>query len=74
MLAYSGYINSESPEPRTESGDELYPPPGGLCNLGFLQYMVHRWSERQVSYRETSWLQTYPSNSPTECGHSYRKP
>jgi hypothetical protein len=33
-------------------------PPGGLCNQGVLQCMVHRWSERQVGYRETSWLQS----------------
>jgi hypothetical protein len=47
MLADSGERSSQSPEPRSESGDELFTP-GGLCNQGVLQYMVHRWSERQV--------------------------
>jgi hypothetical protein len=37
MLVDSGQIICQSPEPWSESGDELYTPPhppGGLCNQG----------------------------------------
>jgi hypothetical protein len=56
----SGEINSQSPEPWSVSGDVLYTPQVVYVTRGVLQYMVYRWSERQVSYRETSWLQSFP--------------
>jgi hypothetical protein len=59
MLADSWEVISQSPEYQSVSGEELYNPPGGLCSWGVLQYTVHRWSGRQVSYRETSWLQSF---------------
>jgi hypothetical protein len=42
MLADSGEISSQSPEPRSVSGDELYTPQVGYVTRGILQYMVHR--------------------------------
>jgi hypothetical protein len=60
MLADSGEINSQNPKPQSVSGDELYTPQMVYVTRGFLQYMFHRWSERQVSYRETSWY-SFPS-------------
>jgi hypothetical protein len=51
MLVDSGEINSQSPEPRSESGDELCTPQGGLCNQG-----VFAVDSSQV-VRKTSQLQ-----------------
>jgi hypothetical protein len=73
MLADSGEIISQSPDP-DQRQEMSFVPPGGLRHQGVLQYMVYRWSERQVSDRETSWLQSFPSIPPTVCGHSHRKP
>jgi hypothetical protein len=61
MLAHSGDINSQSPEPQSESGDELDTLHVVYVTRRFLQYMVHNGSKRQVSYTETSWLQNFTS-------------
>jgi hypothetical protein len=67
MLADSGKINSQSPEPGSVSVDELF------TSGGILQCVVHRWSERQVSKEKQAGTE-FPLNLPTDCGHSYRKP
>jgi hypothetical protein len=71
-LGDSGEINSQSPEPRSESEDELFTP-GGLCNQGFAVYgsqVVRKTIQLQRNKLVTEFL----SKIPTECGHSHRKP
>jgi hypothetical protein len=73
MLADSGKINSQSPEPPSVSGDELCTPQVVDVTRGFVvdgSQVVRKTSQLQ---RTTSWLQ-FPLNSATECGHSHRKP
>jgi hypothetical protein len=70
MLADSGEIISQSPEPQSVSGDELYTPQVGDVTRGVLQYMLHRWSERQVSYRERSWYSVSPLPPYKLCSQS----
>jgi hypothetical protein len=61
----SGKIHSQNPELQSESGDELCtastPQSQEMVYVTrvLLQYIVHRWSERQANYRETSWLQSF---------------
>jgi hypothetical protein len=58
MLADSGEINSQTPELWSVSRDDTV-----FYVTRVLQYVVHRWSERQVSNRETSWLQSFSQSS-----------
>jgi hypothetical protein len=73
MLADSGQINSQSPEPWSVSGNELYTPKG-LCNQGSFavdgSQVVRKTSQLQKNKLVTEFFLT----PPTECGHNHRKP
>jgi hypothetical protein len=59
ILAYSGEINSQSPEPRSESGKELYTPQvvyvtWGFCSMWFTGGQKDKSvTEKQVGYTVT---------------------
>jgi hypothetical protein len=48
-LAASGEIICQSPEPGSVSGDALNMLQVSYVIRGVLQYMGHKWSEKQVS-------------------------
>jgi hypothetical protein len=73
MLADLEEINSQSLEPRSESGDELYTPPGGLCNQGFFavygSQAVRKISQLQKNKLITEFLPKPLQNVVTVTGN-----
>jgi hypothetical protein len=74
MLADSEEINSQSPEPQSESGDELIYPPCGLCNQEVFNSIWFAGGQRDKSVTQKQAGYRISPQPPTDCGHSHRKP
>jgi hypothetical protein len=69
MLADSGEVRPQSPEPQSVSGDELYSLwEGYATRFSFFLAVYGSVTGKQVGYRI---CHPHPL---IECGHSYRKP
>jgi hypothetical protein len=74
MLADSEEISSQSPEPRSVSGDGLYTPFQGYASRVFF-CSIWGFCSIWVSYKENKLVTEFSTSHPLmERGYSYKKP